>query len=75
MQYIEFFPKQSVELQAKREATPAQALCAAQQFIKENNIEWAELHYNGFLFGVEHDSDIKELISEYNNYLSNKNKS
>ena len=72
MRHIEFFPKQSVELIAKSESTPTQALHEAQQFIKENNIEWAELHLNGFLLGVEHDSDIEELISEYNNWLKNK---
>lgn len=65
MTYIALMPGQHIELRAKRGATPAQAIHEAITFCIETSTLICDLHYNGFLFAIESDSDVNQLVREY----------
>ncbi|MCL6100997.1 MAG: hypothetical protein M1292_00680 [Bacteroidetes bacterium] len=70
MQHIKISPDQEIELRAIEGSTPAEAIQAAIEFVKNNSLKSADLDYFGYLFGIEPDSNIDELVSDYNYYRS-----
>jgi hypothetical protein len=70
MNYIEIEKEQQINLVAKKGATPTQAIHTAIEFCKEHKISQCDLEYFGFTFGIEPDSDINQLVSEYSYWRS-----
>lgn len=71
MRYIEIKPRQRIEMNAMTGATPTQAIAEAIFFCISNATEQCDLHYNGFTFGIEPDSDINQLVAEYRAWEAN----
>lgn len=74
MSYIEIDFNQEIYLKAKSGATPAQALVAAHRFAVEHKTAQCTLAFNGFEFGIEQDSDLAGMLSEYYTWLDLKSK-
>lgn len=75
MQHVKLASYQCVDLIAKVAATPEQAIKEAIQISRENRLIECNLFYKGFTFGICHDSNVDELVSEYNEWIKfNKNK-
>ena len=70
MNYIEIEKEQQINLVAKKGATPTQAILTAIEFCKEYKPSQCDLEYFGFTFGIEPDSDINQLVSEYSYWRS-----
>lgn len=71
MRYIEIKHGQRIELNARDGVTPTQALVDAVAFCITHKTEQCDLHYNGFTFGIEPDSDINQLVAEYRAWEAN----
>ena len=65
---------QFIRLKNKPETTPSRAINEAINFCIEHKISECELDYEGFLFDIEPDSDLKEKVSEYYRCKNSKNK-
>lgn len=63
--HIALMPGQHIELRAKRGTTPAQAIAEAIDFCKTNHTSQCDLLYHGFMFGIEPDSDVNQLVAEF----------
>lgn len=70
MNYIELEKDQQINLVAKKGATPTQAIHTAIKFCKKHKTSQCDLEYFGFTFGIEPDSDINQLVSEYSYWRS-----
>lgn len=57
---IRLIKKESVD-----KTTPAKAINEAIKFCKENNLTECELSYDGFLFYINQDSDLKRKVEIY----------
>jgi hypothetical protein len=71
MKYIEIKPRQHIALNAMPGSTPTQAIVEAIWFCIANKTEQCDLHYNGFTFGIDPDSDINQLVAEYRAWGAN----
>jgi hypothetical protein len=69
MQYLNYAPQTAVYFTPKKGTTVAQALNEAIEFVKAHHIKNCELYYNGFCFGIEANSNINELVSDYVNWI------
>lgn len=70
MNYIEIEKNQEINLVAKKGATPTQAIHTAIEFCKEHETNQCDLNYFGYTFGIETDSDINQLVSDYSYWRS-----
>ena len=72
MRYICLEKNQEIDLLAKENATPTQAIHSAIEFCKENNLASCTLEYKGFTIFVDKESDLKELVNEYSEWAEYK---
>lgn len=70
MNYITFDSNQEIDLIPKKGATPTQAIHSSIEFCKEHGLFGCSLEYNGFTMYIDKESDLKQLVSEYNYWLS-----
>ncbi len=68
LNYVRLAPQQHVELEPREGATPNQAVISAYFYCKRYNMT-VDLHYNGFVFGIDAGSDINQLLSDYRYWL------
>lgn len=72
MQHLKFSPDSEIILEATNitDTTPSMAIQEAIQFVKEQNLECVDLYYDGFLMSIESDTNLKQLVSEYDQWRS-----
>ena len=64
---IKFKPNQRIEMECEKKETLTLSLHYAIELCKDHDIE-IDLYKNGFLFGLDKESDLKEKISDYVNW-------
>ena len=70
MDYIKIAPNQAIELEAKEGVPIDLAIAEAIGFVKENGLAGADLFTSeGYLFGIDPDSDVDGLMEDYRGYL------
>ena len=68
MENITISPNQVIELQTKPDANLPQAISEAIEFTLKNDLEYATLKHGDYQFGIDVDSDIKSLLTDYAYY-------
>ena len=70
MDYIKIAPNQEIELEAKEGVPIDLAIAEAIGFVKDNGLSGADLFTSeGYLFGIDADSDTDGLMEDYREYL------
>lgn len=69
MKHITLVPDQHIELQPAEGSTLENAISESIALAGKHPGCTFDLTYNGFLFGIEHDSDAESLIDEYSEWV------
>jgi len=75
MRYSKISSNSFIELKSviRSGNTPAKAINEAIEFVKEHNLEYLTLNYGGFSMAIDAETDIKQLVSEFNYWRDMKN--
>jgi len=69
MKHIILKPQQEIELIAKENSTIMQAVVSSIEFIKKHNLKASWLYFQDYTILIDKDSNINQIVSDYNNYL------
>ena len=64
---IKFKPNQRIEMECEKKETLTLSLYYAIELCKAHDIE-IDLYRNGFLFGLDKESDLNDMVKQYVNW-------